>query len=312
MPRVIITPRSYGMYSPDIWDRWEKAGVDVRYEPGPLAEERLSELLRDADALLVGTDAVTRRVLEEAGVRVIVKYGVGLDNIDAEYAARKGIRVLNTPGVNTEAVADYTFGLMLALARKIPASHADLMRGEWKKTTGLEIWGKTIGILGTGAIGKAVARRAKGFNMRILAWDKYPDPAAAEELGFEYADLESVLRRSDVISLHVALTPETKHLIGARELEWMKPNALLVNTARGGIVDEDALFRALKERCIAGAALDVFGQEPPVLPDWLRPLDNIIVTPHNAASSVEAVIRMTEQSTERILEFFAAGTNADP
>lgn len=305
MPRVVITPRSYGMYSPDIWDRWEKAGVEVHYEPGPLPEERLSELLRDVEALLVGTDTVTGRVLAGSRVKVIVKYGVGLDNIDADYAGRNGIRVFNTPGVNTEAVADYTFGLILALARNIPGSHAALMRGQWKKTTGLEIWGKTIGILGTGAIGKAVARRAKGFSMRILAWDKYPDPAAAKELGYEYADLESVLRRSDVISLHVALNAETKHLIGRRELAWMKPDALLVNTARGGIVEEEALFLMLAERRIAGAALDVFGQEPPVLPDWVRSLDNLIVTPHNAASSVEAIIRMTEQSTERILAFLA-------
>ncbi|WP_186438500.1 phosphoglycerate dehydrogenase [Cohnella terricola] len=305
MPNVVITPRSYGVYSPDIWKDWKDAGFEVIAEPGPLPEERLAELLAEADALLVGTDVVSRHVLERSPtLKVIAKYGVGVDNIAVDYAKERGISVFNTPGVNTEAVADYAFGLILSLARNIPGSHADLMDGKWKKAVGREIWSKTIGILGLGSIGKALARRAKGFNMQVLAYDLYPDHKFANEHGVMFADFETVIRSSDVISVHLALTPDTRHLIGAKELEWMKEETLLINTARGGIVDEDALFEALSRNRIAGAALDVFQVEPPIASP-LRKLNNVILTPHNASASVEAIKRMTEQSTEQIMRFYS-------
>lgn len=304
MPKVIITPRSYGLHSPSVWKTWEDRGFECICEPGPLSEEKLSRLLSDADALIVGTDKVTERVLEQApSLRIVSKYGVGVDNIAVDFALSRGIEVTNTPGVNTEAVADYTFALILSLARRVPQSHIDVVQGQWKKSVGFEIWGKTIGILGLGSIGKGVVRRAKGFNMKILAYDLYPDNSFATEQNVEFVDLETVLRSSDILSLHLALTPQTYHLIGRKELSLMKQDAMLINTARGGIVDEDALFQALHNRQIGGAALDVFQNEPPE-DTPLRKLDNVILTSHNAAASVEAIIRMTEQSTENVIEFF--------
>lgn len=292
------------MYSPSIWQEWERAGFDVVFETGPHEEEKLALLVESADALLVGTDRVTRKVLENAKrLRIISKYGVGIDNIDTEFASQKGICVCNTPGVNTEAVADYTFALLLALARKIPQSHSDLLAGRWNKSVGVEIWGKTLGILGLGEIGKAVARRAKGFNMRILAYDLYPDDAFAEQYGVLFADLKTVLSQSDFISIHLALTEETRNLIGREQLAWMKTDSILINTARGGIVDEEALYEALASKALAGAGLDVFQVEP-LEQSPLRGLDNVILTPHNASATVEAIKRMTEQSTENVIAFF--------
>lgn len=306
MPKVVITPRSYGLYSPDIWKQWERAGFVVESAAGPLQEEELIRLLHGADALLVGTDQVSRKVLEQSdSLRMICKYGVGIDNIDKEAASALGIVVDNTPGVNTEAVADYTFGLLLSLARQIPESHADLLQGKWKKRVGIEVWGKTLGILGLGAIGKAVARRAKGFDMRIAAFDLYPDYEFAAEYGIKITDFSTLIQTADIVTIHLALTDDTYHLIGSQELAAMKPEALVINTSRGGIVDESALSDALASGRIAGAALDVFQNEP-LLDSPLTTVDRLLLTPHNASASIEAIRRMTEQSTERILRFFEA------
>jgi D-3-phosphoglycerate dehydrogenase len=306
MPKVVITPRSYGMFNPEIWNMWKENDMEVIREEGPLPEEELAALVKDADVLLVGTDHVSKKVLEEAEqLKLISKYGVGTDNIDKAFAEQKGITVLNTPGVNTEAVADYTFGLMLSLARHIANSHRDLvMNGRWKKTVGIELFGKKLGILGLGAIGSAVARRAKGFDMEVISYDPYPNHQLAEQAGVTFADLETVLKESDVLSMHLPLTPQTKHLISGKELAGMKENCLLINTARGGIINEAALYEALKKGEIAGAALDVFQHEPPT-DSPLFQLENIILTPHNASASVEAVQRMTVQSTENVLKYFS-------
>ncbi|WP_187274349.1 phosphoglycerate dehydrogenase [Paenibacillus sp. N3.4] len=304
MPKVVITPRSYGLYSPLIWERWEAAGFHVTVEAGPLSESKLSELLAEADALLVGTDTVSKQVLVSApNLKVISKYGVGVDNIETDYTQNNGIQVYNTPGVNTEAVADYTWGLILSLARRIPQSHTDLVQGKWKKRVGFEVYGKTIGILGLGAIGKAVAKRATGFNMQVLAYDAFPDRSFAEAHGIQLAELKFVLSGSDIITIHTALTPETYHFIGEKELSWMKREAMLINTARGGILDERALYDALIHHRISGAALDVFQTEP-LASSPLCELDQVILTPHNASASVEAIKRMTERSTDHILQFF--------
>ncbi|MCC5801767.1 phosphoglycerate dehydrogenase [Rossellomorea vietnamensis] len=305
MAKVIITPRSYGMFNPEVFTIWKDEGYEVIRKTGPLPEEELAELIKDADALVVGTDRVSKRVLDTAGkLKLISKYGVGTDNIDKEFAELKGIAVVNTPGVNTEAVADYAFGLMLSLARHIVKSHHDLIeKGKWEKTVGLELYGKKLGLLGFGAIGSAVARRAKGFNMDVIAYDPFPNHTLATELGVTFADLETVLQESDVVSMHLPLMPETKNLISRTQLSVMKKHCLLINTARGGVVDETALYEAMKEGEIGGAALDVFQEEPP-LKSPLFALDNVILTSHNASASVEAIQRMTMQSTENVLRFF--------
>lgn len=306
MKKVLITPRSYGLYNPTIFDKWKENGFEVLRKAGPHSEEDLSRLIEGVEVLLVGTDNVSKQVIENAhSLKVISKYGVGIDNIDCEYAKERGIKVLNTPGVNTEAVADYAFGLMLSLSRHITKSHYDLaLNGKWSKTVGMELYGKKLGLLGLGAIGAAVARRAKGFNMEIVAYDPYPNRELANKLGVTLDRLDNVVRDSDIVSMHLPLTNETRHIIDFTRLKEMKKNSFLINTARGGVINEQDLFQALCDGEIAGAGLDVFEEEPPTNSPLIG-LENVILTPHNAAASVEAVERMTVKSTENVFNYYA-------
>ncbi|WP_413303553.1 phosphoglycerate dehydrogenase [Bacillus sp. 1P10SD] len=305
MKKILITPRSYGLFDLDqILKKFNPNQFEIIREAGPFRENVLVEKIKDVHAVIVGTDQVTRKVLEAAEhLELIVKYGVGLDNIDLEIAKEKGIKVENTPGVNTEAVADYTFGLLLSLARQIHISDREIRQGQWKKRTGYEIYNKSIGILGLGAIGKSIARRAFGFNMKILAYDLYQDNSFANQFDVKYCSLEEIIEQSDVICIHLPLNKETKHLINKECLAKMKPNTFIINTARGGIIDEQALYTALKEKQIAGAAIDVFEEEP-LKNSPLTELDNIILTPHNASASKEATQRMTTQTTDKVLAFY--------
>ncbi|NGY70111.1 phosphoglycerate dehydrogenase [Priestia megaterium] len=304
MPKVLITPRSYGMFNKDINQMWEKAGFEVIREAGPLPESKFIELIKDVDALLIGTDCLNEKILYNAKhLKIISKYGTGIDNIPKEYAVKKGIYVTNTPAVNNEAVADYAFGLMLSTARSISSSAQKLREGQWTKTVGIELFGKTLGILGFGAIGKAVARRAKGFQMDVIVYDVFSDKKTAEEYGITYADLETVLKNCDFLSIHMPLLPETTNLLNYETMKKMKKEAIIINTARGGIVNEQDLFRVLQEGIIRGAGIDVFSVEPPNSSPLLE-LDNAVLTPHNAAASEEAIERMTLQSTRNIIEFF--------
>ncbi|GIQ62082.1 2-hydroxyacid dehydrogenase [Paenibacillus cisolokensis] len=306
MPKVLITPRSYGMYNEDIDRLWEQAGFETVREIGPLPDDRMRELLSDADALIIGTDKLSEAAIDAASkLKVIAKYGVGIDNIPVGYAESKGIKVFNTPGVNTESVADYTLALILAVARKIPQNHANLVAGRWSKTTGMEVYRKTIGILGFGAIGRAVARRAKGFDMNILAYDPYVSEAVFDELGADKVTFDELIRQSDIVSVHMPLTAETKHLLNENVFRRMKREAIVVNTSRGGVVSEQDLYTALKEGLIRGAGLDVFSEEP-VKHSPLFELGNVVLTPHNAAATIEAAQRMTTESTQNILSFFSS------
>lgn len=304
MPKVLITPRSYGLYNRELNRMWEQAGFETMREVGPLPDERMRELLKEADALIVGTDKLSEAAIDAAPrLKVISKYGVGVDNIPVGYAESKGVKVVNTPGVNNESVADYTLALILAAARSIPYNHAELVAGRWSKTTGVEIHRKTIGILGFGAIGRAVARRAQGFEMTVLAYDPYVDEAAMSELGAVKASFDELIVQSDIVSVHMPLTAETKDLLNADVFRRMKPDAIVVNTSRGGVVSEHDLYEALKEKRIRGAALDVFSEEP-LRHSPLFELDNVVLTPHNAAATVEAVQRMTVESTRNVLALF--------
>ncbi|WLR53172.1 phosphoglycerate dehydrogenase [Bacillus tianshenii] len=301
---MLITPRSYGLFSQDILQSFPADEYKVIRDKGPFNEDELGERLQGVHGLIVGTDQVTRKALKHAGdLEIIVKYGVGVDNIDMDYAADKGIVVENTPGVNTEAVADYTFGLLLMLARQAHLSDMEIRNGDWKKRVGQEIYEKNIGILGLGAIGKAIAKRATGFDMNLFAYDLYKDEAFAEQYELTYLELDEVIEQSDILCIHLPLNKETKHLINEERLTKMKSSAYIINTARGGIIDEQALYEALKERVIAGAALDVFEAEP-LKDSPLLELDNIILTPHNASASQEATNRMTIQSTNKLLTFY--------
>lgn len=243
------------------------------------------------DALLVrGRTKVTAEVIAAGErLRVIGRAGSGVDNIDLEAATRRGILVVNAPTGSTVAVAEHTIGLMLALARHIPRADATMKAGQWakKQLQGIELRGKTLGLVGLGRIGSAVARRARAMEMAVLAYDPFMIEGHAASLGVQSVSLETLLVQADFVSLHVPLTPQTKDMIGRPELAQMKPSARLINTARGGVVDEEALLEALIAGWLAGAALDVFEREPPE-GNPLLAHPRVVVTPHIAASTAGA------------------------
>jgi D-3-phosphoglycerate dehydrogenase len=262
-------------------------------------------LLADAAGLIAGSEPLTREVLSEApNLRVISRNGVGFDAVDLEAATELGIVVTFVPDAMVDAVADLALGLLLSLARRIPELDAALKGGEWRRAIGADVAGRTLGLVGTGRIGMAVARRAKAFRMRLLGYDPHPNPLFQEELGGDYVSLEELLELSDFVSLHVPATRETRGLIGTDALARMKSSAFLVNTARGSLVDEQALLEALQEGRIAGAALDVFSREPPEPGSpaaALQRLPNVVATPHVAAYTPITAARMGRAALANLL-----------
>jgi D-3-phosphoglycerate dehydrogenase len=236
-------------------------------------------------------------------LKVIAKHGAGVDNIDVKTASERGIAVLSAPGANSNAVADLTIGLFLALARAIPLADRAVRQGQWPRVVGVELSGKTLGIVGLGQIGKKVARRATGFGMRILAYDLVTDPEFARQLGIDYVSLDRLCEQAHFISVHAPLTASTRGLLGERELRRMRSDACLVNISRGGVVDEEALYRSLKDGQIRGAALDVFSTEPP-RDSPLVALDNAICTPHMGGYTVEALRETGMICVRGILDVF--------
>lgn len=238
-------------------------------------------------------------------LKMISILGTGTDNVDLEAARRRGVVVTNTPGVGAPSVAELTLGLMLAVTRAIPLSDGRVRRGTWQHVEGPELDGKTLGLLGLGAIGARVASIAgHGLGMRVIAWSFNPDQTRAERLGVELVDRDEVFRESDVVSVHLRNTPEVRNLVGARELALMKPSAYLINTARGALVDSAALAAALRAGTIAGAGLDVFTEEP--LPPERNPfldLPNVVLTPHLGAVTVEANARSRAMPIDNIIAF---------
>jgi D-3-phosphoglycerate dehydrogenase / 2-oxoglutarate reductase len=264
---------------------------DLIVKPG-LKGEELANAIAEADAVLVrSATKITRESLARADrLKAIGRAGVGVDTIDVDAATERGIPVLTAPAGNTTSAAELTFALLLALARRVPAADRSMKAGEWdrKSFTGFELFGKTLGLVGAGRIGGEVGKRARAFGMSVIAYDPFLNSDRARALGVELATLEDVLERSDVISVHVPLTDVTKHLIGHSEIARMKPGALLLNVARGGVVDEDALQAALASKKLGGAALDVFATEPLPRDHPLRTLPNVVLTPHLGASTAEA------------------------
>lgn len=306
MKKVLITPRSFGQNSDAPWKALEENGFDIVRNPFEriMTEEEMAEIIGEFDAVILGVDPMTKAVLEKAdNLKVISRYGVGLDNIDLEYAKERNIAVYRTVGANANAVADYAFGLMLDITRKIAFIDRECRKGNWKKIKTAEMWHKTIGILGLGAIGKGVAKRASGFEMRILAYDPFPDKEFAEKYNIEFVDLKTILQEADFFSLHLPLTEETRNLISFDEFKLMKKNAIIVNTARGAIIDENALYQALETNQIMGAGVDVFEQEPPSNLDFMK-LENIIIGSHCAASSIEAIDNMSSIAVENLANYY--------
>jgi D-3-phosphoglycerate dehydrogenase len=293
--------------------RKQGLGVDVA---GTLDEPALLARIGDYEGLIVrSATRVTRAVLAAGGrLEVVGRAGAGVDTIDVDAATERGVVVMNTPGGNTTAVAEHTLALLLALARRVPAADASLKAGRWDKSRlgGVELFGKTLGVVGLGRIGREVARRALGFRMQVIGYDPYLPRDAAERLGVESVELEDLLSRADVVSLHVPLTAETRHLLGAAELARMKPGVRLVNCARGGLVDEAALAAAIASGHVAGAALDVFEQEPPPPDHPLLRLPEVVVTPHLGAATDEAQTAVALAIAEQVADALVRGlvTNA--
>jgi D-3-phosphoglycerate dehydrogenase len=279
--------------------------VDVRTG---LARDEFLAALPAYDALIVRSQVKVDREAFSAGRRlmVVARAGVGLDNIDAEAAGQAGVVVVNAPNANTVAAAEQTLGLIYALARRIPAADASLRRGEWRRADfiGQELRGKTLGIIGLGKIGLTVAERARAMEMDLVATDPFVSHEAAAAQGIELLTLEALLSRADVVTIHVPLTESTRGLIGAAELARMKPTALLVNVARGGIIDEAALADALRGGRLGGAAIDVFEHEPP-RDSPLLDAPNTVLTPHLGASTAEAQAKVSLEVAQRVLEALA-------
>lgn len=281
---------------------------EVDFKPG-ISKDELIKIIPEYSGLVVRSETKVTQEVISAGrkLKVIGRAGVGVDNIDVEYATKKGILVINAPEGNTIAAAEHTMALILSLSRRIPHAYFSLKEGKWdrKSFVGHELYGKTLGLVGLGRIGSEVAKRAKAFKMRIVAYDPYISPEKAKELEVELlSSLDELLKVADYVSLHLPLTPETENLIGERELSLMKPSSYLINCARGKLVDEGALYNALKEKRIAGAALDVFRQEPLNPDNPLLTLDNVVLTPHLGASTQEAQEKVAVIVAEEIIKYF--------
>ncbi|HET6341341.1 MAG TPA: phosphoglycerate dehydrogenase [Gemmatimonadota bacterium] len=272
--------------------------------PEPMERAQVLEAIADHEALIVRSETrVDDELLARASrLKVVGRAGAGLDNIDVEAATRRGVLVMNTPGANAVATAEHTWALLLALARHLTAAERSLKSGAWERSSfvGVQLAGKTVGLVGLGRVGREVARRAQGFGMKVLAYDPYLAADTAEELQVELADLDRLLEEADVISLHAALTDETRNLLNEERLARIKPGALLVNCARGGLIDEIAVARALDEHRLAGAAFDVFATEPPAK-NPLIGRDDVVVTPHLGASTAEAQRDVSVQIVDQVL-----------
>ena len=288
----------------------KNAGLEVAYKPG-LSHEELLEIIPDFDAIIIRSGTkVTADVIEKAEkLKVIGRAGTGLDNVDIEAANKKGIVVMNVPGGNTLSAAEHTLAMLFALARKLPQAVASIKSGKWekKKFMGVELNNKTLGIIGLGRIGSIVADRALALKMHVIAYDPYVSPEAAEKKGVELVSLEELYKRSDFITIHTPLTKETYHLIDEKAISMMKDGVYIINCARGGIIDEEALYKALISGKVAGVALDVYEKEPVDPNHPILKLDNFIGTPHLGASTVEAQKTVATGIAKQVVDFLLKG-----
>jgi phosphoglycerate dehydrogenase-like enzyme len=302
--RVLITARGAKRAGEQAQELLRDAGCEIAFPSkfGPLQGDDLANALSGMDAVLASLDGYSEEVLSSQSasqLKIVARWGVGYDSVDLAAATRNGIVVTYTPGLLNEAVADYTFALLLSIARRVHEASASMQRGEWKNHWGDDVGGSTLGIIGFGRIGKAVARRAAGFNMRILAHTAHPDVA---NKSVEFVSLEKLLAESDFVSLHAALTPTTRGMIGESQLRQMKRTAYLINTGRGALLDEAALVRALNEHWIAGAALDVFTTEPLPADSVLRATPNLLLSSHQSSYAQGTGERVSLSAAQAIVD----------
>lgn len=304
--KIVITPRGFAKCGLQNAEKIRNAGFDLFYNDSGLAysKEEFYEITKDADGIVIGVESVDAAYLEaHPKVRAVVKFGVGTDNIDLEYCREHGIFVGRTVGSNARSVAETAISFIIADSKNLYESISDTRNHGWSKLTGYEIMDKTVGIVGFGAIGKQVARMAWGLGMRVLAYDAFGiDKEVADSLHAEIVGLDELIERSDFLSLHVPLTPDTANMISAAELSRMKKNAVLINTARGGIVNEADLYEALKGGTIKAAYFDVFSSEPPRADEPLITLPNFYLTPHVASRSAEAERNTADMASKIIVE----------
>ncbi len=302
--RVLVTPTSLARRqdAPALRRLRDRVDDVVFSEVGrPLTEDELLDLVPGVDGVIAGLDPFTAPVLAAAGrLRTIARYGTGVSNIDMDAAARHGIVVTRTPGANALAVAELTIGLMLSVARGIPRLDAAMRRGEWTRGEGIELAGRTLGVVGFGAIGRLVAERAAAFGMRVVTYDPQIDAAVAAAAGAESVDLDTLVRRSHVVSLHVPLLPATRHLLDAARLAMLPAGAIVINTARGGLLDERAAADALDAGSLYGVGVDAYEAEPPTSSPLVGH-PRVVATPHAGAHTDAAVERTSQQAVDNLL-----------
>lgn len=302
--KVLITPTSF-LKNPEAKAMVEAFADEIVYNPQsrPLEAEEILALLDGVDGYIAGLDYITADVIRRApaSLKVISRYGAGVDRVDLEAAKERGITVTNTPGTNAVAVCELAFGLMLSLARSIPRLDSAVKKGEWPRNDGTELAGKTLGIVGFGAIGKNLATRARAFGMRVVAFDPYFDQAFASQHGVVQKTLDETIESADFLSLHVPLTKETKYMIGEQAIARMKKGAFIINTARGGLVDEAAAASALKSGQLGGIGLDAYEVEP-VTDSPLLGLDHVVMTPHTGAHTNEAIAGMGIMAAQNMID----------
>jgi phosphoglycerate dehydrogenase-like enzyme len=303
MGRIFVSWPGFSADDAETGARLRAAGYQLVLEPklGARSEDELIHLMRDCCAAIVSTDPFTRRAIEaNPALRVIARVGVGTDSVDQQAATERGIAICVTPGLNAETVADHTLALILGLVRKVVTQDAGVKAGKWDRVgpaTPSELPGKTVGLVGAGSIAMAVARRLAGFDVRLV----FVDPHVPQIYGAtKLESLEELLAVSDIVSLHAPLVPDTRMLLSSDRLRLMKPEAFIVNTARGALIDQTALLVALKERRLGGAALDVFEEEPPDV-QQLKDVPNLITSAHVGGISIESIRRMTASATASVL-----------
>lgn len=303
--KILITPTSFQKpQNAQAKALIETFADEIVYSPHarPLEPDEILGLLNGVDGYIAGLDYITAEVIEKApaSLKVISRYGIGVDRVDLDAARKKGICVTNTPGTNAIAVCELAFGLMLCLARAIPRLDNAVKNGEWPRNSGTELKGKTLGIIGLGAIGKNLAVRAKAFEMQVIAYDPYFDSEYAKQRDVVQKSLEEIFAQSDFISLHLPLTNDTRHIIDKKAIDSMKPGVFLINTARGGLIDEEAAAQALQSGKVGGIGLDVYEVEP-VTDSPLLGLENVVMTPHTGAHTNEAVAAMGIMAVQNII-----------
>jgi D-3-phosphoglycerate dehydrogenase len=306
MKRILLTTTSFQDTPGEHHQMLEKEGFEIVRERGPLPESRMLELVAkgDFDGWLIGDDAITRAVIEKSlpRLKVISKYGIGLDKVDVKSATEFKLPVTFCPGVNHTTVAEHVFGLMLAIYRDIVPQCNYVKSGNWKRLTGHELAGKTIGVIGLGRIGKEVSSRARAFGMNVIAFDLYWDEKFAQQYSVQRADsIEDVLKVSDIVTLHTNLTDETRHMMNSKRLAIMKKGSVLINTARGELVETNDIAAALKSGQLLGYGADVLESEPPPKDHPLFACPNAVLTPHIGSRTYESVARQAKMAAQNLI-----------